>query len=116
MAVQKRACTRPQKGLLDMWFSNVAQSDHCLLKLSRQHKLIEPSKSLYDHNAGYKSCDDLLEEYGLFKEYRIFGLKCTFRGDIQHVTNFSVFAFQKTYMVSNIKTIQNEGLTASHYW
>lgn len=47
---------------------------------------------------------------------RIFGSKCTFRGDIQHVTNFSVFAFQKTYMVSNTKTIQNEGLTASHYW
>ena len=48
-----------------MWFSNVAQSDNCLLKLSRQHKLIKPSKSLY---AGYKRCDDLLEAYGLFKE------------------------------------------------
>ena len=49
---------------------------------------------------------------------KIFGLKCTSRGDIQQVTNFSVFAFQKskTYMVSNTKTIQNEGLTASHYW
>ena len=47
---------------------------------------------------------------------KIFGLKCTSRGDIQQVTNFSVYAFQKTYMVSNTKTIQNEGLTASHYW
>ena len=51
-----------------MWFSNVAQSDNCLLKLSRQHKLIKPTQN-YEHiKTCYKSCDDLLEAYGLFKE------------------------------------------------